>query len=149
MVSIRLGARSAVVLLLAGHVTGCATTSPAPELRISIGITERPTNADICIRGTNFSPNRQVHISYSKIPAPEPKRDGPTGPTSAAGTFEFRDTTMDFGKLIQCSPEQIQQSVQVSARDDATGNMAFAYAPGGYWCTNAIAVGTDFNGGCH
>ena len=149
MVSIRLGARSAFLLLLAGGVTGCATTSASPGLKVSVGISESPTNADICIRGTNFSPNRQVRVSYSNIPGDKPKRDGPTVTASASGTFELRDTTMGFGELIQCSPAQIQQTVQVSARDDATGSVGFAYAPGGYWCTNGVAVGTDFDGGCH
>jgi hypothetical protein len=116
---------------------------------ISVSATETETGPDICIRGSGFSPNGSVNISYLDIPAPVQNRPGPFGTVSANGTFLLKDTSMDrFGLNANCTNEQIQQNVVVSARDGATGNLTYATVPGGYWCANA-PVSTDFNGGCH
>jgi hypothetical protein len=137
-----------VLLAAACFLAGCSTTPPAPGFGISVGVTQTQMGPDICISGMSFSPNGSVKTGYINIPSPQPNHTGPSGMTSASGTFLLKDFSMDSFGLIQCTNEQIQQNVSVSATDTATGNITFTTVPGAYWCANA-PVATNFNGGCH
>jgi hypothetical protein len=114
---------------------------------VSVGVSQGRTGPLICVNGTAFTPNAYANVAFYGIPGKNGPWDGASEPTEN-GTFKIVDTSQESFGLTFCTGNQVQANVDVQVTDSATGAVAHASVPAGYWCTNAY-VPTNFNGGCN
>ncbi len=142
-----------VALAAACLAAGC-TTPPPPDFGISVAITGQPNGPEICVSGKSFTPNGKAQIAYLNVPGAESEKDkatrGASGTAVASGAVTIKDTSQVFaGSRIQCSDEQKRKKVSVVVTDAASGHVATAEVPSGYWCQNDLSVPPFYNGGCN
>src|SRR5450631_3832918 len=136
-------------LAIGWALVGCNRAGPPPGMAISVAVTETQSGPDICITGTNFSPNGPVKTTLIGIPNAPSSTPGPVGVASStgiqAGSFLLKDS---FHHIAACEPGVAQQTVVVSAMDQTTGTNATDTVSAGLWCSNTLQA-TNVNGGCH
>ena len=133
-----------------GHVYALerAPLPPGVSFDITVGMTEF-TGPRVCVRGTGFTGNGAVKLTYTDIPRHPGPIDGAGKSASSDGTFNMVDLSQESHWVTtNCTNDEGQQNVTIKALDGLTGRNVSAVVPGAYWCTN-IAVATNYHGGCN
>ena len=124
--------RPAILLLAALAASACTTGGKPPPADFAITARTKPINPstfEVFVDGTDFTPGSSVTISYASVPNRAGVQQGSFTPTV------LPDGHFHYAESFDCTTSDPNDvgTVLVTARDEATGHVAFKNVPGDAW----------------